>query len=93
VPRPLAPGTFAYNPAPPGGRVNFPLRTPELYDIAADPMESYDAAQENPKIVSQIQSRVQRLLATFPAEIRKEWYETQSRETALTPAAALPRKK
>ena len=85
--------TFAYNPAPPGGRVNFPLRPPELYDIEADPMESYDAAPQNPKIVSEIQSRVQRLLATFPAEVQKAWTETQSRETAVTPAGALPRKK
>ena len=85
--------TFAYNPAPAGGRMNFPLRPPELYDIEADPMESYDAAPENPKVVSEIQSRVQRLLATFPPEVQKAWTETQARETAVIPAGALPRKK
>jgi len=85
--------TFAYNPAPAGGRMNFPLRPPELYDIEADPMESYDAAPENPKVVSEIQSRVRRLLATFPPEVQKAWTETQARETAVIPAGALPRKK
>ena len=73
--------------------MNFPLRPPELYDIEADPMESYDAAPEYPKIVSEIQSRVQRLLASFPPEVQKAWTETQARETAVTPAGALPHKK
>jgi arylsulfatase A len=41
--------TFAYNPAPPGGRQNFPVDPPELYDLLNDPDESYDVAPENPK--------------------------------------------
>jgi arylsulfatase len=85
--------TFAYSPAPAGGRMNLPLRPPELYDIENDPMESYDAAPENPGIVKEIQGRVERLRATFPDEVQKAWAETQSRETAVTPAGALPRKK
>ena len=85
--------TFAFSPSPQGGRVNLPLRPPELYDIETDPMESYDVAPENPAVVREIQSRVDRLLATFPDEVQKAWQETQSRETAATPAGALPRKK
>jgi arylsulfatase len=85
--------TFAFSPAPAGGRVNLALRPPELYDVENDPMESYDVATENPPVVREIQSRVERLLATFPAEVQKAWSETQSRETAVTPAGALPRKK
>ncbi len=85
--------TMAYNPAPPGGRRNLALRPPELYDIEADPMESYDAAPENPKIVTEIQQRVARLLKTFPQEVTKAWEETQARETLEIPAGALPRAK
>jgi arylsulfatase len=85
--------TFAYSPAPQGGRVNLPLRPPELYDIEADPMESYDVAPENPAVVRVIQSRVERLLPTFPDEVQKAWKDTQSRETAVTPTGSLPRRK
>jgi arylsulfatase len=85
--------TFAFSPAPAGGRVNLPLRPPELYDLEADPMESYDVAPENPAVVREIQSRIERLLATFPEEVQKAWKDTQSRETAPTSAGALPRKK
>lgn len=56
-------------------------------------MESYDVAPENPAVVHEIQSRVERLLPTFPAEVQEAWTETQSRATAVTPAGALPRKK
>ena len=85
--------SFAYSPAPAVGRMNLPLRPPELYDIEADPMESYDVAADNPKVVGEIQARVDRLRATFPEEVQKAWTETQERETATIPAGALPRKK
>jgi arylsulfatase len=85
--------SFAYSPAPAAGRTNLALRPPELYDIEADPMESYDVAAENPKIVVEIQARVDRLRATFPEEVQKAWAETQERETVTIPAGALPRKK
>ena len=35
---------FAFNPDPPGGRINLPLPTPELYNLELDPDESYDVA-------------------------------------------------
>jgi arylsulfatase len=85
--------TFAYNPAPAAGRMNFPLHPPELYDLESDPMESYDVAPENPMVVREIQSRVERLLATFPDEVKKAWSDTQARETAPTAKGGLPKKK
>jgi len=32
--------SFAYSPAPSSGRLNLPLKQPELYDIESDPAES-----------------------------------------------------
>lgn len=85
--------TSAYNPAPPGGRVNLKLSPPELYDLELDSQESYDVAAENPGVVAELSGRVARLLETFPEEVRKAWAETQARETLDTPAGALPRPK
>ena len=82
-----------YNPAPAGGRVNVPLKTPELYDLENDPDESYDIAPENPKVVAEIRGRVERLLAGFPEEVRKAYAETQARRAASTPIGALPETK
>lgn len=82
--------TTAWNPAPPGGRVNLPLRPPELYDLENDPMESYDVAAEHPEAVREIQARVERLLATFPDEVRHAWAATHSEQTRPIPAGALP---
>lgn len=82
---------MAFNPEPRIGRKNFALRPPELYDLENDPQESYDVAAENPRVVKEIQGRVERLLRTFPDDVRKAWAETQSRETETIPAGALPR--
>ncbi len=84
---------FAYSPAPSGGRFNLPLKSPELYDIENDADESYDAAAENPEVVAEIRGRVERLLETFPAEVKKAWADTQGRQVVDTPAGALPRQR
>jgi len=81
----------AYSPAPPGGRVNIPLKSPELYDLESDPNESYDIAPENPKIVAEIRGRVERLLPGFPEEVRNAYAQTQGRKPATTPIGAVPR--
>jgi arylsulfatase len=83
--------TFAYNPAPQGGRVNLPLPAPELYDIENDPDESYDMAPENPKIVAEILARVERLLPGFPDEVKQAWAQTRSRQAGPSAVGALPR--
>lgn len=85
--------TFAYSPAPVGGRLNFALPVPELYDLDADADESYDVAAENPAVVAEIQRRVARLLPTFPEEVQKAWSATHSRETAPGASGSLPHKK
>ncbi len=83
--------TFNYSPAPAGGRVNLALANPELYDLETDPAESYDVGPGNPKIVDDIRSRVERLLASFPDEVQKAWEATQARKTLPSPPGALPR--
>src|SRR6202022_2690355 len=57
--------SVAYSPPPAIGRVNLPLKSPELYDLLNDPDESYDVAPEHPELVREIQSRIERLMATF----------------------------
>jgi arylsulfatase A len=83
--------TLAYTPAPPGGRVNLPLPEPELYDLILDPDESYNVAPEHPDVVAEIRRRIERLIAGFPEEIRRDWEETKARRVAPTPAGHVPR--
>lgn len=80
-----------YSPAPPGGRLNLRLNRPELYDVVTDVDESYDIAAEHPAIVEDILARIERLISTFPPEIRKAWAETKARPAADTPAGQVTR--
>jgi arylsulfatase A len=82
-----------YSAAPQGGRQNLPLRPVELYNLDLDPAESYDVAAENPKIVAEISSRIERLLPSFPEPVLKAWAETQGKPTAPSPAGQWPRPK
>lgn len=79
-----------YSPPPSGGRVNLPIR-PELYDLIADPDESYDVADRHPDVVNEITGRIERLMETFPEDIRKAYADTKARPVLLPPAGALPR--
>jgi arylsulfatase A-like enzyme len=81
---------MAYNPAPAGGRLNLPLKHPELYHLPDDPEESYDVAPEHPEIVAEIQDRIGKLVKTFPGEVQKAYADTMARTTRDRPAAALP---
>jgi len=83
--------TFAYSPAPVGGRPNLPLRHPELYDLLNDPDESYDVAPEHPDVVQEIQARIDRLMEGFPEQIRKAYAETRTRVNLEERVGALPR--
>jgi arylsulfatase len=69
-----------YSAAPAGGRKNFALRKPELYDVVADVDESYNVADERPEVVKDIQARVTKLLAGFPQEVRQAWAEARARK-------------
>jgi arylsulfatase len=81
-----------YSAAPAGGRQNFVLPHPELYNLAVDPEESYDVAPEQPNIVAEIQRRIEKLLPTFPAPVQQAYAESKARKAdPLTPAGARPR--
>jgi arylsulfatase len=84
--------TTAYVPAPPGGVHNFVLPRPELYDLATDPDESYDVASKYPEVVTNIQARIDKMLATFPDPVQQAWAESKARRTEPNmPAGAWPR--
>ncbi|MGH9721699.1 MAG: sulfatase-like hydrolase/transferase [Bryobacteraceae bacterium] len=83
--------SMAYSPQPPGGRINLPLKSPELYDLIADPDESYDVAPEHPEVVAGMQKRIEQLIAGFPDEIRHAFAETKARGTAGSAVGAVPR--
>ncbi len=83
--------SVSYSPSPAGGRVNFVLKQPELYNLADDPDESYDVAPENPQVVAEIQSRIDRLIHTFPEPIQRAYNETRSRTTGNHAIGAVTR--
>ena len=82
--------TPAFSPDPARGRANLPLPFPELYNILADPQESYDRAQRNMDIVRDIQARIARLIRTFPDDVVNAWNDTMRRKVDGTPAGGLP---
>jgi arylsulfatase A len=82
-----------YVPAPQGGRINLPLPAPELYDLESDPDESYDVAPENPKIVAEIQHRVERLLGGFPEEVRKAYRDAKALQVENSNVGQVPKLK
>ncbi|HEY2015437.1 MAG TPA: sulfatase, partial [Bryobacteraceae bacterium] len=72
--------TAAYTPAPPDGRHSYLLPKPELYNLAADPDESYDVAAGNPQIVEQIQAKIAGMMPGFPAPVQQAYAEAKSRQ-------------
>jgi arylsulfatase len=77
-------------PAPQGGRVNLPLMQPELYDIQADPEESYDLAGDHPDIVADIQGKILAALPSFPWQVHDSWVATMNRAVTATWDGAAP---
>lgn len=82
--------SFIYSPQPPGGRKNFELSTPELYNVVEDVDESFDVATDNPKIVREIQDRIGRLMGGFPDPVRQAWNETHSHKAGPHESGRLP---
>jgi arylsulfatase A len=80
-----------YSPAPAGGRKNIRLKNPELYNVVADPDESFDVAEENPAIVKQIQQRIDALVATLPAPIRESYQQTANGPASAAATGAVAR--
>lgn len=83
--------TPAFVSPPIGGRLNLRLLNPELYDLDADPGESYSVADENPKVVADLNNFIQRLLPSFPLEVRMAWNQTQNRPVEGQNPGAFPR--
>ncbi len=71
-------------------RQNLPLPCPELYDVVTDVDESHDRSQRNPGVVADIQSRIARLMQTFPEDIQADWRNTQTLQVEGTPAGCYP---
>ena len=84
--------TAPYTPEPPGGRHSYLLPRPELYDLANDPDESYDVAAENPRIVQQIQGKIDAMVPTFPQSVQQAYAEAKARRAdPNTPTGSYPR--
>jgi arylsulfatase len=84
--------TAAYTPAPPGGRHSYLLPKPELYNLADDPDESYDVADANPKVVTDLRARIEEMVRGFPPEVQQAYVEAQTRKVnPNTPTGAYPR--
>lgn len=82
--------SFAWTVDPPNGRMNLPLRNPELYDIDDDAGENYDQASQRPQLVAELKARVDRLLFSMPEQVRVAWRDTLSRRVQSTPTGSLP---
>jgi arylsulfatase len=82
--------SWMFSPDPAGGRINLPLPHPELYNVASDLDESHDRADRNQAVVTDIRSRMERLIQTFPSGLQGAWFDTLNRKVYNTPAGALP---
>jgi arylsulfatase A len=74
------------------GQDHFLLARPELYNLDADPAESYDVALDYPEIVKQIQQDIDALIPSFPENVIRAYAELQHNpDSLLTPPGAEPR--
>lgn len=80
----------AWTEEPREGRINLPLPRPELYNLEADPAESYECGRDYPGVVANIQARVVAMLPGFPGPVQDAWRNTASCQTRWTPAGASP---
>lgn len=69
----------AFAPPPAEGRMNLRLIFPELYNLELDPSESYNVAADNPKVVADIQAKINAMLPTLPPQVQLAWKNTQNR--------------
>jgi arylsulfatase len=83
--------TQLYGPQPNIGRINLPLKPSELYDLEADPEESYDVAAKYPEVVADLKARIERQMQTFPDNVKKAFTDTFVREVMPGTAGAMPR--
>jgi arylsulfatase A-like enzyme len=82
--------SYAWTVDPPGGRMNLPLRRPELYHVDDDPTESYDRAPEKSQLVADLKKRAEELMQSMPDDARRAWRDTFAQRVQETPVGALP---
>lgn len=80
-----------YSPAPAGGRKNIWLERAELYDVVTDRDESFDVAAENPQVVATIRDRMEKLMESFPEEIRKAYAAVKAAPASANSTGAVAR--
>jgi arylsulfatase A len=85
--------TPAFCPTAAPWRFNLPLPCPEVYDVVADRDEAHDRAPRNAGVVADIQSRINRLIQTFPTDILSAWNNTMAIPVEGTPAGCYPIRK
>jgi hypothetical protein len=76
--------------SPSEGRINLPLKKPELYNIESDPEESYECGDAHPAVVKDIQDQIQTALLSFPAQVQTEWAATKARQAQPFSTGAMP---
>ena len=81
---------FPWVEEPPEGRINLPLRRPELYDVESDPEEAYECANAHPEVVDDIINRVVAMLPSFPSRVQSAWADTKARKAQYPPAGSRP---
>ncbi|MGH9403529.1 MAG: sulfatase-like hydrolase/transferase [Terriglobia bacterium] len=75
-----------------GPKKHFLLPRPELYNLAADPAESYDAAIDYPAIIKKIQQDIEALIPSFPENVVKAYAELKADpDCPFTPPGAATR--
>jgi len=82
---------MAYSPAPGGGKLNLPLRAPELYDLMADPDESYDVADGHKDVVEKIRKRMEEIMTGMPEAVRRVYQEDLGKKAGETATGAVTR--
>jgi len=76
----------------PGSSTNYRLPKPELYNLEADPGESYDVAKKYPELVRQLLEQLEQAIPTFPAEVQQAYAALQKNvASVVTPPGAAPR--
>lgn len=75
-----------------GPKKHFLLPRPELYNLAADPQESYDAAIDHPGIIKDIERDIEATIPSFPENVVKAYAELKANPgSPFTPPGAATR--
>ena len=83
--------SVTYSPVPAGGRKNILLNTPELYNVISDPDESFDVADKHPAIVDDLMKRAEKLIAGFPEQAQKAYFDTKNGPRSKAPVGQVTR--